>query len=276
VLDLAFFTDEVVREDFDASVRQGVEAGANATELRGGLYGKKIQDLSDADADRIAAVLQRHGARVAAISSPFGKCDPTDPKEVAEHHRIFERMAVLAHGFGTPVIRGFAFWAPARRKEKGPRPRIEDCLDQIVPLLRPAVEVARREGVILAFENEPATLVGTARDARVVIDALGGGPALGVAWDVRNGEGLGETAYPDGYACVRGLVRHVHVKPGREGGLGTLNAQGATYADVFRDLLRDGYRGAASIEHWGAPYRMLRGIRELRALLDRLTPEDAC
>lgn len=268
MIDLAFFTDEVARDDFDASVRQGVEAGANAAELRGGLYGKKIQDLSDEDAERIAAALQRYGAKVAAIGSPFGKCDPTNPEEVEAHHRIFERMAALAHRFGTPVIRGFAFWSPARRGR--PRPRIEDCLDGIVPLLRPAVEVARREGVILAFENEPATLIGTARDARVVIDALGGGPALGVAWDVRNGEGLGEVAYPDGYACVRGLVRHVHVKPDPEKAMGTLNAQGATYADAFRDLLRDGYRGAVSIEHWGSPDLMLRGIRELRALLNRL------
>lgn len=270
MLDLAFFTDEVARDDFDASVRQGVQAGANAVELRGGLYGKKIQDISDEDAERIAATLRRHGAKVAALGSPFGKCDHTNPEEVAAHHRIFERMAALARLFGTPIIRGFAFWAPARRGERGPRPRMEDCLDEIVPLLRPAVEVARREGVILAFENEPATLIGTARDARVVIDALGGGPALGVAWDVRNGEGLGEVAYPDGYACVRGLVRHVHVKPDRQKTMGALNAQGATYADALRDLLRDGYRGAASIEHWGPPGLMLRGIQELRAVLDRL------
>ena len=64
MLDLAFFTDEVARDDFDASVRQGVEAGANATELRGGLYGKKIQDISDEDAERI-----RHRVPVREVRS---------------------------------------------------------------------------------------------------------------------------------------------------------------------------------------------------------------
>jgi sugar phosphate isomerase/epimerase len=269
MIHLSFFTDEVVRDDLEASVRRGVEAGADGTELRGGLLGKRIQDLSDDEVDRIRDIHRRCGARVSALGTPFGKCDHENPGEVAAHHRMFERMIRLAHAFETPIVRGFAFWTPTHKGRKGPRPRIEDCLGAIVPLLRPAAEMARGEGVILAFENEPATLCGTARDARLLVEALGGGPALGVAWDVRNGSELGEVPWPDGYRQTRGLVRHVHVKPDRDGRAGTLNAEGATYAEVLRDLRRDGYRGAVSIEHWGSPDRMLAGIRELRTLLDR-------
>jgi hypothetical protein len=46
-----------------------------------------------------------------------------------------------------------------------------------------------------------------------------------------------------------------------------------TYDAVFGALLADGYQGAASIEHWGSPQRMLQGVRELAVVLKlHLTP----
>ncbi len=41
-MELAYFADEITKENFDEAVRQGVEAGATGIELRNGIWGKRI------------------------------------------------------------------------------------------------------------------------------------------------------------------------------------------------------------------------------------------
>jgi sugar phosphate isomerase/epimerase len=262
------FSDEVAA-DFDEAVRLSVEAGATGLEIRGKLFGKGVTGITDEDVGRMQAILERHGARVAAIGSPFGKCDMNDPAELEQHQRHFERMVQLAHVFGTPIIRGFALWKPDRGRDAA-RPNLDAYLERIVRFLQPAVRLAEREQVVLCLENEGATLVGTCAEARAVIDALGSSPALAVAWDVNNGWGSGEIPIPDGYNLIRGRVRHLHVKPNRQKSMATVADTDITYATVLRTLLEDGYEGAASIEHWGSPELMLEGVRQLVGTLQRI------
>jgi sugar phosphate isomerase/epimerase len=263
------FTDEV-SADFEEAVQLSVEAGATAMEIRGRLPGGSVTTISDADVESMHAILAKFGARVASIGSPFGKCSMEDPEELAQHQRHFDRMLQLAERFGTPIIRGFALWKP---KETGPeteRPDLGPYMERIVRFLTPAVRKAEAAGVALCLENEPSTMVGTCREAREVMDALGGSPALAVAWDVNNGVYCGEDALAEGYPLIRGRVRHVHVKPNREKHMDTVGESAVTYAQVFQALLADGYNGAASIEHWGSPELMLRGVEELVETLGRL------
>ena len=42
-MELAFFADEVSKEDFEEAIRLGVEAGATGVELRGGIWGRRVQ-----------------------------------------------------------------------------------------------------------------------------------------------------------------------------------------------------------------------------------------
>jgi sugar phosphate isomerase/epimerase len=258
-----------VSPDFEEAAQLSVEAGATAMEIRGRLPGGSITVISDDDVEMMQAVLAKFGARVGSLGSPFGKCSMDNPDEMAQHQRHFDRMLQLSEAFGTPIIRGFALWRPT----KGPdaeRPDLEPYLDRIVEFLTPAVRKAEAAGVYLCLENEGSTMVGTCSEARRVIDALGGSPALAVAWDVNNGFDCGEEPLAMGYPLIRGRVRHVHVKPNPEKHLETVSRSGVTYEAVFRALLTDGYQGAASIEHWGSPELMLKGVRELAALVERL------
>jgi sugar phosphate isomerase/epimerase len=262
------FTDEV-SADFEEAVQLSVEAGATAMEIRGRLPGGSVTTISDADVGSMQATLAKFGARVGSIGSPFGKCDMENAEELAQHQRHFDRMLQLAECFGTPIIRGFALWKP---KETGPeteRPDLDPYMERIVQFLTPAVRKAEAAGAYLCLENEPSTLVGTCREAREVMDAVGS-PALTVAWDVNNGVFCGEDVLAVGYPLIRGRVRHVHVKPNREKHMDTVGESAVTYAEVFQALLADGYAGAASIEHWGSPELMLRGVEELVETLERL------
>jgi sugar phosphate isomerase/epimerase len=267
-IQVSVFTDEVAPE-FEEAVRQSVAAGATGVEIRGRLYGKSVTQIDDDDVKQMQDVLARHGARVAAIGSPFGKCHIDRPEELAEHQRHFERMVALAHAFETRIIRGFALWKP-RRDDDRFRPDLAPFLDRVVAFLAPAVQIAARENVLLCLENEGATLVGTCAEARAVTDALGSPASLAVAWDVNNGWYCGETPLPDGYAFIRGRVAHLHVKPNPSGSMATVGDSTISYDSILRTLLADGYTGAASIEHWGSPEAMLRGVRELAAAVARI------
>ena len=269
-MELAFFADEVSKEDFDEAVRLGVEAGATGVELRGGIWGRRIQEIDDDEVKRVQDVLGKYGVRILSVGSPFGKCAHDSQEERDAHHRMFDRMVELAKVFGTPVIRGFALWNPYRKERDRPRQEIEAFLDVIVPFLEPAVHTASREGVTLSLENEDATLVGSCAEARAVFDALGGSEGLSFCWDVNNGIACGEPAFPDGYELIKGHITHLHVKPNPFDELDPIQGSNLSYVDLLKTMLADGYTGAASIEHWGSPELMLKGIRLLRPVLDDL------
>ncbi len=261
---VCFFADEVSK-DFEEAVKLGVEAGADAVEIRGGLWGKSVTTVDDDGVKRMQDVLAKYGADVTCIGSPVGKCHHDHQEEYETHLRYFDRMVELAHAFNTRVIRGFAFWNPKRRE--GERVNIEDYLDMIAEKLAPIVKVAEQEDVTLSFETEGSTLIGTCQEARAVITALGDSPALSVCWDVLNSLHCGENPYPEGYSYIKGLVTHVHVKPNREKHMNPLGGTQRTYQDIFEALRADGFNASASIEHWGSPELMLQGIRELKEAL---------
>ena len=266
------FSDEVAAE-FPDAVRIAAENGCRNLEIRGRLFGKTVAQIDDDDVARMQSVLAEHGARVAVIGSPVGKCADTS-EDHRRHQRLFSRMAELAQAFGTRVIRGFALWRPDRKRATDHlRPNLDEHLESITSFLTPIVEEATRENVVLALETEGATMVGTCAEARRVMDALGNPPALGVAWDVNNGLHNGEAPLPDGYALIRDRVYHVHVKPDSSKSLATVADSELTYARLLRLLRDDGYQGAASIEHWGSPEFTLKGIRELVPLLATINSE---
>ena len=268
MIEPCIFADEL-SPDFEEAVRRSVEAGARCVELRGGIWGRAVQNCTDEDVARMKEVLARHGARVAVVGSPVGKCDLDSEDEYETHVRWFGRMCELAHVFGTRVIRGFAFWSPGRREQ--PRPDLSAYLPRIAEKLAPLVARAEEEGVLYCFETEGSTMTGTCAEIAEVIEALGGSPSLGATWDVNNGWGCGELPYPDGYWRIRGRVHHVHVKPNAHKSLETVADTSLSYAEVLRVLHADGYEGCAGIEHWGSPELMLEGVRQLVPLLEHVS-----
>lgn len=270
MIDVCFFADEVSKKDFEEAIKLGVEAGANTVEVRGGVWGKHVTEIDDDDVKRAQDVLSTYNVRVASIGSPFGKCAIDDAQECEQHMHYFDRMVELAHAFETQIIRGFTFWNPNRRMKGAPRPDINDYMEQIVERLSPVVLIAADANVTLAFENESACLAGTCEETSAVINALGNSPALTSCWDVNNGLHCGENPLPEGYAHIKGLVRHVHVKPNREKNLNPIGETGLRYEQLLKTLVEDRFTGAASIEHWGNPKQMLEGIRQLRAVVDAM------
>jgi sugar phosphate isomerase/epimerase len=265
----SFFTDEV-SEDLERAVMLGAEAGATHVELRGALFGKNVTTIDEEDVLRIKEILGKYGLSCGVIGSPFGKCDHNDERAKEAHLSMFERMIRIARSLGAKAIRGFAFWNPGGRSRPN-RPRIEEYMEVIVPFISPAARMAHENGLTFVLETEEDTLVGTCEEARKVIEAVGE-KGIGICWDLLNAWRSGEPPYPDGYEGSKGLIRHLHIKPNSSGNMKTIGESDISYKAIFELILADGYDGFATIEHWGSPPAMLRGIRELVSVISELQP----
>lgn len=264
----SFFTDEVAA-DIGESLLAGRQAGAQSVELRSAIYGKRIDQLTEEELLNLSRLLVGNDLTVACIASSFGKCELDSDEEWRTHQEILRGSVRAAQMLHTSIIRVFPFWTPGKREL--PRPGIEDYLDRIVACMKWAVRLAEDAGVVLCFETEASTHSGTCREARLIVDALGPSQALGVTWDMNNAWYAGhEHPLQEGYPWIRGLVRHLHVKPNKKGTIETIGDSSTSYVEVLRVLIGDGFTGAASIEHWGSPDMMLTGICQLRRVLDRL------
>lgn len=129
--------------------------------------------------------------------------------------------------------------------------------DALPPLIAPAVELARSDGLTLVVETGNGTMVNSNYTARKLIDELDAKDALQVLWDPGNNCWCHELAYPDGYSELKeGYLGHVHIKDVfvdtpratlevREMGQGQLAPLFQPMADA---MCADDYAGVVSFE----------------------------
>ncbi len=176
------------------------------------------------------------------------------------HMDALKRVIDMAHIVGSPLVRimtqkkeqilwglnGAEKWNVAK-----------GAWDTTAPLVAPAVELARAEGVTLVVETGNGTMVNSNYTARRLIDELDAKDTLKVLWDPANNCWCHERAWPDGYDEIRGgYLGHIHIKDVqvdtpratlevREMGKGQLANQ---FAAIAVALKADGYDGVISFE----------------------------
>ncbi|MEL6167269.1 MAG: sugar phosphate isomerase/epimerase family protein [Pseudomonadota bacterium] len=176
------------------------------------------------------------------------------------HMEALKRVIDMAHVVGSPLVR-----IMTQKKEQilwgrngAERWNVaKGAWDTTAPLVAPAVELARAEGVTLVVETGNGTMVNSNYTARRLIEDLDAKDVLKVLWDPANNCWCHEKAWPDGYDTIRdGFLGHVHIKDVhvdtpratlevRPMGEGQLADQFAPIAEALR---KDGYDGVVSFE----------------------------
>lgn len=240
-------TDEI-SQDFDAVLDVARAFSLKGLEIRS-VWDTRVDLLDEAAVRRLKEAAERDGFVICAVAPPFYKCDIDSPEERREHLEILRRAIDVGQRLGTSLIRTFTFWK---------KHTLADVWNELIDSYRQPVEIARELGATLAVENEAACMIGTGSDlARFVrqIDR----PEVRALWDPCNAyyESAAERPYPDGYAQVRDLIVHVHLKDAaRDPGatkprLTPLGDGDIDVAGQLRALVRDGYSGFVSLEtHW--------------------------
>lgn len=261
-LPIAAITDEF-SPDLSVALPLMREIGMTAAELRV-ISGKNILDLTDDEVRRVKDQLGEAGIQTISIASPLLKCvlpgggdvDQRFQQDVfasrhtfADQQRLAERSFAIAHSLGAGLIRVFSYWRtvdPSR------------TFDAVVKALAALAGEAAREGLRIGLENEHACNVGTAAESARVLNAVAH-PCLVLVWDPANALVGGEEPFPHGYSLLPpARIGHVHAKDcemvGHRPVWGPLGTRRVDWKGQIAALLRDGYRGAISLEtHWPGP-----------------------
>jgi sugar phosphate isomerase/epimerase len=241
---------------------------------------KEVGDHTAQEIAHIKNLLQRHGKPVSCLSRHIfaGMTTANKPgdKLHTSHMDALKRVIEMAHEVGSPLVRimtskkeqilwgnnGAEKWNVAH-----------GAWDTLPPLIAPAVELAKKEGVTLVVETGNGTMVNSNYTARRLIDELDAKESLKVLWDPANNCWCHELAYPDGYEEVRdGYLGHVHIKDvlvDTPRATLTVKKMGeGQLADLFQPLAdamrNDSYDGVVSFESVYHPGNgdFERGFRE--------------
>jgi len=225
---------------------------------------KEVGDHTKEEIAEMKTMLDDHGKPVSCLSRHIfaGMTTVNRPGDDLhiKHMDALKRVIDMAHELGSPLVRimtskkeqilwgrnGAEQWNVAK-----------GAWDTLPPLIAPAVELAKSEGVTLVVETGNGTMVNSNYTARKLIDDLDAKDTLKVLWDPANNCWCHELAYPDGYEEVRdGYLGHIHIKDVKvDTPRATLEVRKmgeGQMADLFRPLAdalkADGYDGVISYE----------------------------
>lgn len=231
---------------------------------------KEVGDHSAAEIAEIDRLLRDRGKPVSCLSRHVfaGLTTANAPGDEAHsrHMDALKRVIGMAHVVGAPLVRIMTnkkeqiLWGHGGAEKWNVS---HGAWEKTLPLIAPAVELARSEGVTLVVETGNGTMVNSNYTARKLIDDLGANDVLKVLWDPANNCWCHERAYPDGYEEVRGgYLGHVHIKDVtvdtpratltvKRMGEGQLADQFQPMADALRADAYDGVISFESVYHPG-------------------------
>ncbi len=182
---------------------------------------KEVGDLDRGERAAALELIRRHDKTVACISRHVfaGMVMATSKPGDALHTRhmdALKRCIEMAQEFGCATVRIMSgkkemiLWGRHGAEQWNVA---KGAWDALLPLIAPAVDLARSEGVTLVVETGNGTMVNSCYTGRKLIDDLDAKGVLKVLWDPANNCWCGETAFPDGYDELRdGYLGHLHIK----------------------------------------------------------------
>lgn len=224
----------------------------------------EVGDHTPAQVKDIDTLLRDRGKPVSCLSRHVfaGMTSANRPGDMlhTQHMDALRRVIDMAHVVGSPLVRIMTqkkeqiLWGSGGAEKWNVA---HGAWDSMAPMIAPAVDLARSEGITLVVETGNGTMVNSNYTARRLIDELDAKDALRVLWDPANNCWCHELAYPDGYDALKdGYLGHTHIKDVqvntpratlevRELGKGQLGPLFQPIADALRG---DNYDGVISLE----------------------------
>jgi sugar phosphate isomerase/epimerase len=232
---IAILSDEVA-PGFGEAAALCAPFGVRAFELRC-LDGPRIPDVTDEALDAVLRVAKERDLTLAGISPGLFKVGLDDP--AVEKHlgpsldacfRVMDRL-------GSRRMTVFSFLRGESKEPGAP--------DAAIEKLRVAHKRCLAAGVDMQIENVAGAWADTGENLSLVARAVG----AKVVWDPGNAAAAGGECFPAGYAAVRDLVGHVHIKDWRpDVGWAILGEGVLDWPGQLAALEADGYEGYYCIE----------------------------
>ncbi len=204
---IGIVTDEI-SPDIREAVSLGVSWGIRDFEFRTCRSGR-VPYISDEDIQILLDRQKEFGLKITALSPGLFKI-PLDDKEAVDKdlNEVFPTTIKLAHKFNTAVVLVFGFIRSA-----GPE---SSEFEEAVRIMQKAADLAAREGVTLALENEPGFWADSGKRTAKLLASVNS-KNLQANWDPANALGAENFPFPIGYEAVKRWVVNLHVKDAKKG-----------------------------------------------------------
>lgn len=197
---LSGFADEI-SADLDEQLAVLAAQSISHLELRSA-WSVNVADLDEAQVARIRRALAGAGVAVSAIGSPIGKIDVDAP--LAPELDRLRRIADIAAGLGTSLVRVFSFFLPPGRPPEEFRGPV---LDRMAAL----AGIAEERGLVLAHENEKKIYGDVPQRCADLITTVGS-PALRATFDAANFVQCGVAPHTEAYPLLAPYLEYLQVK----------------------------------------------------------------
>jgi len=182
---------------------------------------KEVGDLDTRERAAALALIKQHDKKVSCISrhlfaGMYMHSSVAGDELHTQHMDALQRCINMAHEFDCGTVRimtgkkEMILWGNHGAEKWNVA---NGAWDRQLPLIAPAVELARKEGVQLVVETGNGTMVNSCYTGRKLIDDLDAKDTLKILWDPANNCWCNEVAWPDGYQEVKdGYLGHIHIK----------------------------------------------------------------
>ena len=181
---------------------------------------KEVGDHSKQEIEEIKLMLTEFGKPVSCLSRHIfaGMTSSNKPGDALHNHHMDKLKSVIAMAqeLKCPRVRIMTskkeqiLWGKNGAEKWNVA---HGAWDSLPPLISPAVELAKSEGIQLVVETGNGTMVNSSFTARKLIDELNAIETLKVLWDPANNCWCHESAFPEGYNELRGgYLGHIHIK----------------------------------------------------------------
>lgn len=238
---ISILSDEI-SPDFQTALELSQEWGIRNLELRS-LESGRIPHTSKKDEKKLFRLAKEYPVSISALSPGVFKIPLDSPEVKKQIEETLPRTYELAHRLGTDKVIIFSF-RESEEKSKPPFARVAEILSKVI-------EKAKKEQICLLLENEPGCWVNTGPTVLEIAKRINSRD-FALNWDPGNSFASGGKPFPEEYATIKNLVRHLHLKDAQEVkgkmqwvplGKGKLNWSGQ-----IRALVADDYQGYYTIE----------------------------
>jgi len=235
-------------EALDRHVAWGIEV----LDLKDGLFGKAVMDLTDAEAGRVAAMARERSLSVYCLSTGLFGGDLAEGRSAfeARHLGRVERAIELADILQPRLIRLLVAQSAGRGRYAGCMEHLRADHPWLVEMYGRAADRIHAAGFGATIENEvDRCLFRTPEDAAGFFEALGRPERVLFTWDVQNLWQMGAFPTVEAYELLRGAIGYVHLKggqcrPDEPGGTllwrSGLSEASWPVADIVRRVVADG------------------------------------